>query len=191
VVYALIMSLGFGGLYAETALAHSGLPGQAATAGVVALLAFAGGFLVPPLLFRYSNDDVAPTVMTAVIRRALVATVLVLAADVIVWFAVGSATVELLEELYVYTFVAVLLVHGFGGAVASHVVYLQQTHQYNSNQLVAVLALVTLLLFTLLLYFLAFDYAIVRDAYIHIRDLTLITLVLVAYGRAVYLMAHH
>jgi hypothetical protein len=30
-----------------------------------------------------------------------------------------------------------------------------------------------------------------RDASIHVRDLTLVTLVLLGYGRAVYVMAHH
>jgi uncharacterized membrane protein len=90
-----------------------------------------------------------------------------------------------------YTLITVFIFYGFAGAIASHVVYLQQTKQYNSNQLVAVLALVTLLLFVLILYFVALDWAMARDAYVHLRDLTLITLILVGYGRAVYLMAHH
>jgi hypothetical protein len=71
------------------------------------------------------------------------------------------------------------------------VIYLQATRQYNSNQLAAILLLVTLLLLVLVLYFIAFDWAIPRDAYVHLRDLTMITLVLLAYGRAIYLMAHH
>jgi hypothetical protein len=61
----------------------------------------------------------------------------------------------------------------------------------HSNQLVAVLVLVTLILLVLVLYFLAFDWAIPRDASIHERDLTLLTLVLLGYGRAIFLMAHH
>ena len=76
----------------------------------------------------------------------------------------------LLEEMYMYTLIAVFIFYGFAGAIASHVVYLQQTKQYNSNQLVAVLALVTLLLFVLILYLVALDWAMARDAYIHLRD---------------------
>jgi hypothetical protein len=102
-----------------------------------------------------------------------------------------SGDVSLLEGLYVYSLVAGLLFHGLGGAVASHVVYLQQTKQYNSNQLVAVLVLITLILLVLVLYFLAFDWALPRDTSIHVRDLTLLTLVVLGYSRAIFLMAHH
>ena len=128
--------------------------------------------------------------MSQVISRALVAALIVLTLNVFAWFALEDG-VRLLEELYGYSLVAIFLFHGLGGAISSHVVYLQQTKQYNSDQLVAVLVLVTLSLLVLVLYFLAFDWAIPRDAYIRLRDLTLVTLALLGYGRAVYLMAHH
>ncbi len=191
VLDALVASLGFGVLYAQTALAHTGSPGAAIAIGVFVFIAFVVSFLVPPVRFRYSNADVAPRVMSQVMASAISASAVILAANIVVWILIAPEDVGLLEELYVYSLMAILLFHGFGGAIASHVVYLQQTHQYNSNQLVAVLVLVTLLLFVLILYFLAFDYAIPRDASIHVRDLTTITLVLLAYGRAVYRMAHH
>jgi hypothetical protein len=190
-LYALIASLGIGALYAETAFAHSGSPGTAAAAGGLAFAGLAISFLAPALLFKYSNADAAPRVMTQVISRALVASVVVLAVQVLTWVIITPRDVALLEELYVFALIVILLFHGLGGAVASHVVYLQQTHQYNSNQLLLVLVLVTLLLLILVLYFLAFDFAIARDAHIHLRDMMAVTLVLMSYGRAIYLMAHH
>lgn len=189
--YVLLASLGFGGLYAETVLAHTDLPARALASGALAFILLATGLLVPPRLWRYTLNDVAPRVMSQVIARAAVASALVLVADIVVALLVPRVDVALVEELYVYSLLAILLFHGFGGAVASHVVYLQQTRQYNSNQLVAVLVLVTLLLLVLILYFFAFDVAIARDAHVHIRNLIAVTLVLLGYGRAVYLMAHH
>ncbi len=190
ILYSLFASLGFGVLYAETAFARTQSLSVAGVFGILAFSAFLISFLVPPRIFRYTNDDAAPRVMSQVISRAVFAAIILLVTNIIVWFALTDG-VRLLEELYVYSLVAILLFHGFGGAIASHVIYLQQTKQYNSNQLVAVIVLVTLILIILVLYFIAFDWAIPRDAYIHLRDLTLITLVLLSYGRAVYLMAHH
>ena len=123
--------------------------------------------------------------------RGAAAAAITLVTNVAVWLSIGRESVALIEELYVYSLVAILLFHGLGGVIAAHVVYLQATKQYNSNQLAAVLLLITLLLLVLVLYFIAFDWAIPRDAYIHLRDLTMITLVLLGYGRAIYLMAHH
>lgn len=188
--YVLLASLGFGALYAETAFARMAVLTIAAILGALAFVAFLVSFLIPPRIFTYTNDDVAPRVMSQVISRVAVAAIVLLATNGIVWLALGGG-VRLLEELYVYLLVALFLFHGFGGAIASHVVYLQQTKQYNSNQLAAVLLLITLVLLILLLYFIAFDWAIPRDDYVHLRDLTLVTLVLLSYGRAVYLMAHH
>ncbi len=190
-LYALIASCGFGALYAQTALAHAQPTSSAVLVGMLALIAFAISFLVPPRLFRYTNADVAPVVLSRLMARGTTAAAIVLATSVAVWLIVGRDSVALVEELYVYSLVAVVLFHGFGGVIASHVVYLQATQQYNSNQLAAILLLVTLLLLVLVLYFVAFDWAIPRDAYVHLRDLTTITLVLLAYGRAIYLMAHH
>ncbi|HEX9074147.1 MAG TPA: hypothetical protein VF932_00125 [Anaerolineae bacterium] len=191
IFYAVAVSLGFGGLYGGTAFAHTESPEAALTAGALAGIAFAVSFLMPPVFFRYSNGDTAPRVMSQVLGSAMTASLVVLAANAAVWVVVARPDIGLLEELYVYALIGILLFHGLGGAIASHVVYLQQTRQYNSNQLVAVLVLVTLILLVLILYFLAFDFAIPRDAYIHVRDLATITLVLIAYGRAIYRMAHH
>ena len=188
--YAIFASLGFGVLYAETTFTRTHSLVTAATFGAGAGIAFLISFVVPSRSFRYTNDDVAPSVLRQVIARAIVAAGIVLALNACVWLVLADG-VALLEELYVYALVAILLFHGLGGAVASQVVYLQQTKQYNSNQLAAVLVLVTLLLFVLILYCLAFDWAMPRDASIHVRDLTLVTLVLLGYGRAVYVMAHH
>lgn len=189
-LYSLLASLGFGALYAETAFARSASLTTATLFGALAFVAFLVSFLVPPRIFRYTNDDFAPRVMSQVISRAAVAAIVVLATNLGVWLTLGGS-IHLLEELYIYSLVALFLFHGFGGAIASHVVYLQQTKQYNSNQLVAVLVLVTLILLILTLYFVAFDWAILRDDYVHLRDLTLVTLVFLSYGRALYLMAHH
>lgn len=188
--FSLVVSFGFGVLYAETAFAQTRAIVLASLIGVVALVAFTISFLVPPRFFKYTNDDLAPRVQTQVILRAVVASAIVFGLNVVVWLVLRRG-VPLLEELYMYTLIAVFIFHGFAGAIASHVVYLQQTQQYNSNQLVAVLAMVTLILLVLILYFVALDWAIERDAFIHLRDLALVTLVFIGYGRAIYLMAHH
>jgi hypothetical protein len=191
ILYALIASTGFGALYLETAYAHSQSLTTAVAIAAFAAVAFAIAFLVPPKLFKADNSEAAPIVLSKLMARGGVSAALVLAVNVGVWLLLGPGQVSLIEELYVYVLTALLLFHGFGGVVASHVVYLQATKQYNSNQLAAVLLMITLLLFVLVLYFVAFDWAIARDAYIHVRDLTLLTLVLLGYGRAVYAMAHH
>jgi len=191
IIYALIASFGFGALYAQTALAHTQSPATAWVVGALVWIAFAVSFLVPPRFFRYAHADVAPVVLSQLMGRGITAAAITLATNIAVWLIVGRDQVALVEELYVYSLVAIFLFHGFGGVMASHVVYLQATKQYNSNQLAAVVLLVTLLLLVLVLYFVAFDWAIPRDATVHLRDLTLITLVLLAYGRAIYRMAHH
>ena len=188
--YALFVSLGFGALYAGTAYARTQQFELVATVGALAFGAFLVSFFFPSRLYTYTSADVAPRVQTQVIARAAVSSAITFALNIIIWLVLDHS-VSLLEELYMYALIAVFIFHGWAGAIASHVVYLQQTKQYNSNQLVAVIALVTLLLFVLLLYFITLDWAIPRDASIHLRDLTLVTLVLVGYGRAIYLMAHH
>jgi hypothetical protein len=190
-LYVLAASLGFGALYAQTTFAHTQSAPMALAVAAFVFVTFAMSFLVPPRFYRYTHADVAPTVLSQLMARAAAAAALVLVTNLVVWFLVGQTRVALVEELYVYSLLAIFLFHGFGGVVASHVVYLQATRQYNSNQLAAVLLLITLLLLMLMLYFVAFDWAIPREAYIHLRDLTLITLALLAYGRAIYLMAHH
>jgi hypothetical protein len=188
--YSLFVALGFGALYAGTALARTQQIESAAMIGALAFIGFLISFFVPPRFFPYTNTEVAPRVQTQVISRAAISSAMMLALNFTVWFVLGRG-VPLLEELYMYTLITVFIFHGFAGAIASHVMYLQQTQQYNSNQLVAVIAMVSLILLFLILYFVALDWAIARDAYIHLRDLMLVTLVLVGYGRAVYLMAHH
>jgi hypothetical protein len=188
--YAIFASLGFGILYTETTFVRAGTILPAAIMGGLAGIVFLTAFLLPSRIFHYSNDDVAPRVQTQVLNRALLGAAMILALNIVVWFVLG-ASVSLLEELFGYSLVTMLLFFGFAGAVASHVVYLQKTKQYNSNQLVAVIGLVTLVLFVLILFLLVLDWTILRAEYIHVRDLTLITLVFLGYGRAVYLMAHH
>ena len=188
--YSLFVSFGFGVLYAGTAFARTQRLQLAAMIGILAFIAFLVSFFLPPRLYTYTNADVAPRVQTQVISRAAVSTAITLGLNIVVWVALGRS-VPLLEEMYMYTLFTVFIFYGWAGAIASHVVYLQQTKQYNSNQLVAVIAMVTLILFVLILYFITLDWAIPRDAYIHLRDLALVTLVLVGFGRAVYLMAHH
>jgi hypothetical protein len=190
-LYALVASLGFGALYAQTTFSHTLSAAAALAMGALTLIAFAIAFVVPPRFFSFTNADAAPVVLAQLMRRGVLAAGITLATNVAVWLSVGRESVAWVEELYVYSLVAILLFHGFGGVIASHVVYLQATRQYNSNQLAAILLLVTLLLLVLVLYFVAFDWAIPRDAYVHLRDLTTITMVLLAYGRAIYLMAHH
>jgi succinate dehydrogenase/fumarate reductase cytochrome b subunit len=191
ILYTLFASMGFGVLYVQTAFSHTQSPAAALANGSLVLVAFAIAFLVPPRFFRYTNADVAPAVLSRLMARGAAAAAITLVTNVAVWLSIGRESVPLIEELYVYSLVAILLFHGLGGVIAAHVVYLQATKQYNSNQLAAVLLLITLLLLVLVLYFIAFDWAIPRDAYIHLRDLTMITLVLLGYGRAIYLMAHH
>ncbi len=94
-------------------------------------------------------------------------------------------------ELYLFTVMALSLFQGFGEVIPRHVIYLQQTRQYNSNQLFAMLVAATLILFSLILYFLAFDLARPPDFHAYARNLIAITLALVGFGRSVYLMAHH
>lgn len=191
ILYALVASLGFDLLYAETVFAHTDSPFLAAAAGIGTFLAFGLSFLLPAYLFHYSHEEPAPRVLTQVILRATVGSLIILILNIALWLVIPDRGIPLLEELYMYALAAIVLFHGLDGAMASHVIYLQATHQYNSNQLVAVLAMLTLVLLVLVLYLLAFDLAVPREPYIHVRDLTLVTLVLIGYGRAIYRMAHH
>jgi hypothetical protein len=188
--YHLWAALGFAILYAETGWAHSQSVERALLIGGLAFIAFLISFYASRRIAHYTLNDVAPVVQTQVLCGATTGALIILGLNAIVW-VVLAGDVPLLEELYAYTLVAIFLFHGFAGAIASHIVYLQQTRQYNSNQLVAVIILVTLVLLVLVLYWFALDWAIPREAYIHVRDLTLVSLILLSYGRAVYLMAHH
>jgi hypothetical protein len=188
--YNLVVSVGFGILYMVTAFARVQTIETSLVIGVVTCAVFLLALVIPPRIFSYTNDNVAPRVQTQVINRAMISTAIIMTLNVAVWVFLAR-NIPLLEELYGYSLVEIFLCFGFAGAIASHVVYLQQTKQYNSNQLVAVIGVVTLILFVMVLVLLALDWAIARDAYVHLRDLILITLILLSYGRAVYLMAHH
>ncbi len=189
-LYHLCAALGFAFLYAETGWGHSHSLEKAWLVGGLTFIAFLISFLAPRRFAHYTLEDSAPLVQTRVLDRAMMGTAIILGLNAIVWIILGGS-VPLLEELYGYTLMAVFLFHGFAGAMAAHIVYLQQTRQYNSNQLVAVIIFVTIVLLIIVLYLFALDWTALRDAYIHIRDLTWVSLILLGYGRAVYLMAHH
>lgn len=163
----LMVSLGFGALYGYTASYHGG-PGLAV--GLATAAIFAAAFLIPTRLFRYSRTDIAPVVMSQLGKRWLVATGLSLAAALLVALATPSkAPLQLAEELYMYSVVAILVFHGLAGLYADHIVYLQETKQYNSNQLLAITMLLVTLFIVLLLYFLSFDFTANREPAIYVR----------------------
>jgi hypothetical protein len=188
--FSFFAAVGWGILYFQTAFARTASLTPASLIGGLAFFTFLISFLVPPRFYRYTYQDVAPHVQTQVITRAAVGALLVLLLNGVVW-GMLTRDIPLLEELYGYSLLAIFLFHGLAGAMASHVVYLQRTHQYNSNQLVAVIGAITLILLILVLYLVTMDWALPRDASIHLRDLMLTTLIFLVYGRAVYLMAHH
>jgi hypothetical protein len=177
-------------MYGEAAYARS--PGSAVMSG---LLAFVGVFFslaASPRLFGYTGQTGASQVLTQLMRRAALGSGILVGTTLLVWLIIGRLSDPgLLGELYTFAALGVFVFQGLGETITRHAMYLQQTHQYDSNQLVAVLLAVTLMLFVLVLYFLAFDLARPPEFHAYFRDLTAITLVLIGYGRAVYLMAHH
>ncbi len=189
-IYSVVAALFFAALFAEAARAYA----PTSTSGV-ALLAFIGILLSlsgPSRLFKYSNDDQAAIVLTRLMERGAFGSALMLLTTIAAGVLMGQwANPGLLGELYLLTLLGIFIFQGWGEVMTRHVMYLQQTHQYNSNQLVAILIAVTLLLLVLILYFLAFDLARPPEFHAYLRDLLAITLTLIGYGRAVYLMAHH
>ncbi|HZQ10965.1 MAG TPA: hypothetical protein VFD70_30610 [Anaerolineae bacterium] len=188
--YALLTALLFGGLYATTA--------NTVNPPLTLPLALANGVLLflsiflPRRFFRYSEVDGAPTILSKLMQRAVAGSGLVLVASVIALLVCHAWSNPMaLGEIYVYGLIGVILFQGVGEVVTNHAVYLQRTNQYNSNQLFAMLVGMALLLFVLILYFLAFDLAQPPNLHNYTRDLFAITLVLVGYGRALFLMAHH
>ncbi len=188
--YALLTAILFGSLYATTA--------SAVNPAATLLLALAGGILIflsiflPRRLFRYLEEDSAPIVLSRLMQRAVVGSVLVSAASVVAFVVCQAwSNPAALGEIYIYGLIGVILFQGVGEVVTNHVIYLQRTNQYNSNQLFAMLLGMALLLFILILYFLAFDLAQSPNLHNYARDLLAITLVLIGYGHAVFLMAHH
>lgn len=189
-VYNLVAAVGFAALYGETALARN--PAAAGPVALFALLTTLFGLAVPPLLSGYTNEDIAPFVLSQLTKRAALGTALVLLNSLVSWLLIGRPNEPaLVGELYLYSLIGVLLFQGLGTVMTRHVMYLQQTHQYNSNQLAAVLLMITLLVFVLVLYFFSFDLSRPPEMHPYLRDLLAISLTLLGYGRAVYLMAHH
>jgi hypothetical protein len=180
----------FAALYAETARVYS-----PSSTILVAIAAFAGTLLslvLPPRVWAYSNNDHAAVALSRLMQRGGLGSALVLASTIASAALTGQlVTPGLFGELYLYTALGVFIFQAFGAVLTPHVMYLQQTHQYNSNQLVAILIAVTLLLITLVLYFLAFDLARPPELHAYLRDLIAVTLTLLGYGRSVYLMGHH
>jgi hypothetical protein len=190
VLYAALIALLTASLYATSVF-----PVNAALVPLAAGLAAVATFVsiyVPRKFFAYQMEDIAPTILQKLMQRAAIGTVFVLALPFVVLALTGGwDNPEFLGELYVYTLIGIFLFQAIGEVITNHVLYLQRTHQYNSNQLFALLAGIALLLFVMILYFLAFDLAQPPDLHNYVRDMLAITLVLGGYGRAVFLMAHH
>ncbi len=189
-LYALLIALLTAGLYANSVAAVNAA--MILPAAILAAFLTFGAISLPRKFFAYRFKDVAPTVLQRLMQRAAIGTVLALALPFAVLALVGGWNhPQFLGELYVYTLIAIFLCQAIGEVLTNHVLYLQRTHQYNSNQLFALLASLALLFFVLILYFLAFDLAQPPNLKNYTRDMLAITLLLVGYGRAVFLMAHH
>jgi hypothetical protein len=188
--YALLTAVLFGGLFATSVSnVNSVLAWQAA---LLALIVTCLAIYLPRRFFSYTLNEPAPAILTKLMQRAVIGTLFTLALGIVVCVLGGAwNNPVLLGELYVYTLLSIFLFQGIGEVITNHVIYLQRTNQYNSNQLFGMLLGLALLFFILILFFLAFDLAQAPDLHRYVRDILAITLVLVGYGRAVYLMAHH
>jgi hypothetical protein len=188
-VLPVLVSLGFGALYGYTTSFHGG---SGVAVGMVAAVIFAIAFVVPARLFRYNITSVAPVVLSQLGKRWLLASGLSLGAALLVaWATPWNRPLQLAEELYMYSVVALVVFHGLAGLYADQVVYLQVTKQYNSNQLLAITMLLVVLLVVLTLYFLSFDFATNREPYVYVRDLALVTLTFAGFGWHAFRIAHH
>ncbi len=189
-IYPVVVSLLFALIYGDAAAYRA--PTMATLVFVVVFVLWLVSYLLPPLVFRYSNEQLAPIVLSQLMKRASVAVVFVLTASVLALYVTGLwLDLPFIEEVYAFTLIGIILFHGFGGPFAHHVVYLQQTSQYNSNQLAAVLIAFTLILFILTLFFLNLDFGTPRDAHVQSRDLRLLTTVFLGYSWTIYKVAHH
>ncbi len=189
-IYPTVIALLFALCYGEDVVVRA--PSVTPLALAATFLLWWLSYLIPPMLFRYDNAQAAPQVLSQLMKRAALATALVVTVGLFVLSITGLwLDLPFLEELYALTLTGLVVFHGFGGAFAYHVVYLQQTRQYTSNQLAAVLITFTLLLFVLTLFFLNLDFAAARDAHIQRRDLLMLTTVLVGHGWSIYKVAHH
>jgi len=189
-LYSLVISILFGLIYGEATAIRS--PSAATLVLVLTIALWLVSYLLPPLLFRYRNEQPAPLVLSRLMSRAGIAAACLILASLFALAATGLwLDLPYIEELFGFTLIGIVLFHGFGGPFAHHVVYLQQTGQYQSSQLAAVLIGFTLMLFVLALFFLNLDFGIARDAHVQRRDLLLLTTSLIGYGRTLYLVAHH
>jgi hypothetical protein len=189
-LYPTLVSIFFGSLFAEAVWTRS--PSSAVTTFFIVCVLWLLSYFVPPRLFHYSNDQLAPIVLTQLMQRTGVAIACVMSASELVLMVTGLwADLSFIEEVYAFTFIGIALFHGFGGPFAYHIVYLQETKQYDSNQLAAVLIAFTLMLFIITLVVFVLDFGLSRDAHIHRRDLLVFTTVLLGYGWTVYKIAHH
>ncbi len=189
-IYAFLIALLYASLYATGALTVN--PALAPIVAVIALIATFLSIYLPRKFFAYDLEDIAPTVLQKLMQRAAIGTIFVLALPVIALALLNAwSNPVLLGELFLYTLLGIFLFQGIGEVITNHVIYLQKTKQYNSNQLFAMLSGIALLFFVLILYFLAFDLAHPPDLNNYVRDMLAITLILGGYGRAVFLMAHH
>ncbi len=168
-IYSVVAALFFSALFAESARAYA----PTSTPDVV-LLTFIGillSLVLPPRLFKYSNDDHAAIVLTQLMERGALGSALMFLTTIAAGVLMGQWTNPgLLGELYLLTLLGIFIFQGWGEVMTRHVMYLQQTHQYNSNQLVVILIAVTLLLLVLILYFLAFDLARPPEFHAYLRD---------------------
>ena len=189
-IYALVSALLFALLYGETARAFS--PSQAGVAALIAFFGIAASLYLPPFFFKYTNSEIAPVVLSRLMRRAAIGTTLALLVTILTYLVMGQfLNPALIGELYLFTLLSIFLFQAIGEVITRHVMYLQQTMQYNSNQLAAVLFGFGFLFFVLILFFLSFDFTRPPELHVYLRDILAITLVLFGYGRAVFLMAHH
>lgn len=189
-LYALVIALLTAGLYAESAMGANP-PAEPLVAGIAFVLTFLAIF-VPRRFFHYDLQDLAPTVLQKLMQRAAIGSAPVIILPILALALLNAwRNPVLLGEMFFYTIIGIFLIQGIGEVVTNHVIYLQRTNQYNSNQLFAMLSGIALLIFVLILYFLAFDLAQPPNLRNYLRDMFAITLVLVGYGRAVFLMAHH
>jgi len=189
-IYPFAVSALFGAIIAELAAVR--MPPLAAPLFASTFALWLASYLVPPRLFGYSNEQLAPLVLSALMRRAGVALACMDAASLVALAATGLwLDLPFLEEIYAVTLIGIVVFHGFGGPFAYHVVYLQETKQYNSNQLAAALIAFTLMLFALTLFFFNLDFGTARDGHVQARDLLLFSTVLLGYSWTIYKVAHH
>ncbi len=189
-LYPTVISLLFGLVYGEAVASR--VHSVASTVLAVTVVLWLVSYWLPPLLFRYSNEQAAPVVLSQLMRRTATSALCVILASLATLYVTGLwLDLPMVEEMFSFALVGIVLFHGFGGPFAHHVVYLQQTNQYNSNQLAAVLIAFSLMLFILVLFFLNLDFGTAHDAHVQRRDLLLLTTVLIGYGWAVYQVAHH